>query len=116
MFDDLVATVYLIKTNPNAIPPPPPEGTNPGYNEILDNPRPSKIDNYLKYYDTAFLIDDSGSMKADNKWTELNNALIGISNTAIDYDADGIELFFLNSDNKFVFKDEIRGVQVRTFD
>lgn len=55
-------------------------------------------------------------MKEDNKWTELNNAIISISNTAIDYDADGIDLFFLNSDEKFVSKDELKGVQVRSSD
>lgn len=109
-YDDLVATVQLFKTNPNQIPPLPPPDTNPGYNEVLDLPRPSTIDNYLKFYDTVFLIDDSGSMANDNKWTELNNALIGISGTAIDYDADGIDLYFLNSNDKFKFRDEIHGV------
>lgn len=109
-YDDLVATIQLFKTNPNPIPPPPPKDTNPGYNDVLDLPRPSTLDNYLKFYDTVFLIDDSGSMKNDNKWTELNNALIGISGTAIDYDADGIDLYFLNSNNKFKFREEIHGV------
>lgn len=109
-YDDLVATVQLFKTNPNPIPPPPPKDTNPGYNDVLDLPRPSTIDNYLKFYDTVFLIDDSGSMANDSKWTELNNALIGISGTAIDYDADGIDLYFLNSNNKFKFREEIHGV------
>lgn len=110
-YDDLVATVQLFKTNPNQIPPPPPPDTNSGYPDVLDLPRPSTIDNYLKFYDTVFLIDDSPSMAEGSKWTELNNALIGISGTAIDYDADGIDLYFLNSNDKFKFRDEIHGVE-----
>ncbi|KAJ7060956.1 hypothetical protein C8F01DRAFT_1141397 [Mycena amicta] len=110
-YEDLSATVFFVKTNPNPIPPPPPPGTQKNYNKILDLPRPSTLENYLKRYDTVFLIDDSGSMEALGKWEELTDALIAISSTAIDYSADSIDIFFLNSERKFVFKDEIKGIQ-----
>jgi hypothetical protein len=34
--------------NPNQDPPPPPPNTMPGYNDLLDIKRPSKIENYMK--------------------------------------------------------------------
>ncbi|KAF8636271.1 hypothetical protein AX16_011041 [Volvariella volvacea WC 439] len=110
-FDDAVVTVHLVKTNPNPIPPPPPDNVIPGYNPVLDRPRPSTLDNYLKAYDVVFLLDDSGSMKGD-RWTEARNALDGLANYIIDkgWDSDGIDLRFLNSNNLFQFKD-ITGVQ-----
>jgi len=34
---------------------------------------------------------------AGQKWQECCNALIGIANKAIDYDTDGIEIYYLNA-------------------
>lgn len=42
------------------------------------------------------LIDDSGSM-AGSRWTETRDALKTITPTCTAYDADGIDIFFLNS-------------------
>jgi hypothetical protein len=47
------------------------------------------------------------------KWQECVQAVIGIANTAIDNDQDGIDIYFLNSDNVFKVKDEVHGVTVR---
>ena len=90
-----------------------------------------------RYYDTVFLIDDSGSVRSPvffspfssilktifyflqmgegnpTKWQECVQAVIGIANTAIDNDQDGIDIYFLNSDNVFKMKDEVHGVTVR---
>ncbi|TFK34501.1 hypothetical protein BDQ12DRAFT_689699 [Crucibulum laeve] len=111
-FDDSVVTIHLVKTNPNAIPPPPPPNVIKPYNPVLDRPRPSKLENYLKQYDVVFLIDDSGSMQGD-RWTEARNALDGLANYIIDngWDSDGIDLRFLNSNDLFRFKGEVNGVQ-----
>jgi len=76
-----VVIVNVVKSNPNKIPPPPPANVIKPYNPILDLPRPSKLENYLKYvhttyspipfllltilrrqYDVSFLIDDSPSV------------------------------------------------------
>jgi len=110
-FDDAVVTVHLVKTNPNPIPPPPPDHVIKGYNPVLDLPRPSTLDNYLREYDVVFLLDDSGSMQGE-RWTEAKNALDGLANYVIDkgWDSDGIDLRFLNSTNRFAFSD-INGVQ-----
>ncbi|KIJ46262.1 hypothetical protein M422DRAFT_778531 [Sphaerobolus stellatus SS14] len=121
-YDDMIVTVqmtYLPPIDlsnepgpPNPKPPPPPAGTHPGYNPAMDYPRPKTIENYLKYYDTIFLIDDSGSMAEGNprKWDQLKKALIDLANTAIDHDTDGIDMYFLNSNDVFKMKDQIRNV------
>jgi len=111
-FDDAVVTIHVVKTNPNPIPPPPPDNVIKPYNPILDLPRPSTLENYLREYDVTFLIDDSGSMAEENRWVEARNALDGLSSYVIDsgFDANGIDLCFLNSNNKFLFKDEVRDV------
>ncbi|KAG8763520.1 hypothetical protein FRC12_008520 [Ceratobasidium sp. 428] len=50
-------------------------------------------------YDTQFLIDDSGSM-AGSRWIEARDALMGVAREALRYDADGIEVYFLNAEQK----------------
>lgn len=127
IFDDMELTVSLVYNpranvffdepdNSNPDPPPPPPETKPGYNPLLDIKRPSTILNYLTFYDTVFLIDDSASMAEDRptKWQQCVEAVIEIANTAIDYDADGIDIYFLNSDSIFKMKDEVRGVTVKS--
>lgn len=112
-FDDAVVTIHLVKTNPNPIPPPPPKDVIPGYNPVLDRPRPSTLSNYFRAYDVIFLIDDSGSMQGD-RWREASQALNNLSNWIIDngWDSDGIELRFLNSNTLFSYRQEfVNGVQ-----
>jgi uncharacterized protein YegL len=53
----------------------------------------------LTQIDTVFLIDDSGSM-AGRSWRETAKALATITPIVTEYDADGIEIFFLNSKNE----------------
>ncbi|KAF8074655.1 hypothetical protein FPV67DRAFT_1408199 [Lyophyllum atratum] len=111
-YDDSVLTIHVVKINPNEIPPKVPDNVIPGYNPVLDLPRPSKFENYLRQYDVSFLIDDSGSMADENRWVEARNALDGLANVVIDsgFDADGIDMSFLNSNDKFLFKNEIQSV------
>jgi hypothetical protein len=88
-----------------------------------------------RYYDTVFLIDDSGSVRhlasspmrclethiyavqmsegSPTKWQQCTQAVIEIADKAIDNDTDGIDIYFLNSDTIFRMKDEIRGITVR---
>jgi uncharacterized protein YegL len=110
-FDDAVVTVHLVKTNPNPIPPKPDDNVIKGYNPVLDRPRPSTLENYLRAFDVVFLLDDSGSMQGE-RWTEAKNALDGLANYIIErgWDSDGIDLCFLNSTNLFQFKD-LTGIQ-----
>ncbi|KAF8879941.1 hypothetical protein BD779DRAFT_1550438 [Infundibulicybe gibba] len=96
--------------NPKPDPPKPPTYVKPGYNDSLDRKRESTIENYLRYYDTVFLIDDSGSMnEATNsgitKWVECINALDGIAGKAVIYDDDGIEYYFFNNVQVIKLKD-----------
>ncbi|KAJ7055070.1 hypothetical protein C8F01DRAFT_1030597 [Mycena amicta] len=57
----------------------------------------------LRKYDTVILVDDSGSMvlpgsKRDRtRWFEAGEALETLAETAQQYDADGIDIYFLNS-------------------
>jgi hypothetical protein len=107
-YDDLVVTIHVVKINPNPIPPPPPDNVIKPYNPILDLPRPSKFENYLRAYDVSFIIDDSGSMADENRWVEARNALNGLANVVIDsgFDSDGIDLTFLNSTEKLRFSSD----------
>ncbi|KAG9089352.1 hypothetical protein FRC06_001591 [Ceratobasidium sp. 370] len=52
----------------------------------------------LGRYDTQFLIDDSRSMTGP-RWEEARDALAGLAKTALKYDDDGVEIFFLNAVN-----------------
>lgn len=53
---------------------------------------------FLSTFDTVFLIDDSGSM-AGKSWAEVKSALRSITPTCTSHDADGIDVFFLNTLN-----------------
>ncbi|KAH8834497.1 hypothetical protein DL96DRAFT_1580767 [Flagelloscypha sp. PMI_526] len=75
---------------------PAPGTTNPGFNDVLDMPRPDSIDAYLSNYDIIFIIDDSSSMRGA-RWAEVRRALLQLSKEAMQYDADGMDVVFLNS-------------------
>ncbi|KAG8703156.1 hypothetical protein FRC09_004320 [Ceratobasidium sp. 395] len=64
----------------------------------LDMDREYALEQLMKY-DTQFLIDDSGSM-AGSRWIEARDALMGIAKEALQHDADGIEVYFLNAEQK----------------
>ncbi|KAF2430854.1 hypothetical protein EJ08DRAFT_649406 [Tothia fuscella] len=51
---------------------------------------------FLSTFDTAFLIDDSGSM-AGRSWRETAKALEAITPICTAHDADGIDIYFLNA-------------------
>src|ERR1700760_359372 len=56
---------------------------------------------FLRSFDTVFLIDDSGSM-VGRSWRETKDALAAIAPICTSYDADGIDMYFLNTkDNPF---------------
>ncbi|KAK1225921.1 hypothetical protein PQX77_011118 [Marasmius sp. AFHP31] len=46
--------------------------------------------------DIVFIVDDSDSMEG-SRWQEVRQALVGITQTCADLDADGFDLFFLNN-------------------
>lgn len=48
-------------------------------------------------YDTVIIVDDSSSM-AGPLWFEAREALAGVAQLAAKYDADGIDICFLNSE------------------
>ncbi|KAJ7075657.1 hypothetical protein B0H15DRAFT_866232 [Mycena belliarum] len=55
----------------------------------------------LRDYDTVILVDDSGSMRRRgtskaSRWEEAGKALQALADVAKDYDADGIDIHFLN--------------------
>ena len=55
---------------------------------------------FLRTFDTIFLIDDSGSMAGSN-WRETGKALEAITPICTSHDADGIDIYFLNHTNSF---------------
>ncbi|EDR12657.1 uncharacterized protein LACBIDRAFT_292698 [Laccaria bicolor S238N-H82] len=78
---------------------PAPGTTNPGFNDTLDLPRPSSMAEYMTNYHIIFVIDDSSSMRGQ-RWTEVRLALTELSKEAMQYDADGMEICFLNSQKR----------------
>lgn len=52
---------------------------------------------FLRTFDTVFIIDDSASMEAYTRWSDTRSALETIANIATKYDSDGIDIHFLNS-------------------
>ncbi|KAF4613110.1 hypothetical protein D9613_011187 [Agrocybe pediades] len=75
---------------------PVPGTVQSGYDVHLDLPRPRFMDEYLDNYNIIFVVDDSGSMSGD-KWRQVREALSQIGNEAMQYDADGVDICFLNS-------------------
>ncbi|KAI1139582.1 hypothetical protein F5Y05DRAFT_327546 [Hypoxylon sp. FL0543] len=51
---------------------------------------------FLKEFNTIFLIDDSLSMKAENRWQETQQAVSAILPICMEHDEDGIDVYFLN--------------------
>jgi uncharacterized protein YegL len=49
----------------------------------------------LRKFDTVIIVDDSGSMQGA-LWAEARDALASLAETAAKYDADGIDVYFLN--------------------
>ncbi|KNF02329.1 hypothetical protein PSTG_04532 [Puccinia striiformis f. sp. tritici PST-78] len=78
---------------PPSGPPPPSTNQAPTYGHQF---QPGVEDPLamLSRYDTVILVDDSGSMEMF--WDETRDALIGVVEKAIQYDSDGIDLFFFN--------------------
>ncbi|KAI5837916.1 hypothetical protein DFP73DRAFT_531376 [Morchella snyderi] len=52
---------------------------------------------FLRSFDTVFIIDDSASMEAFTRWSDTRIALETIATIATKYDTDGIDIHFLNS-------------------
>lgn len=58
---------------------------------------------FLRSFDTVFLIDDSGSM-AGRSWKETGKALEVIAPICTKRDADGIDIYFLNHPDSSIYK------------
>ncbi|KAH0525272.1 hypothetical protein TsFJ059_007662 [Trichoderma semiorbis] len=54
---------------------------------------------FLSYFDTVFVIDDSGSMTGKS-WEEVAGVLRAITPICTAHDKDGIDLYFLNHQSK----------------
>ncbi|PLW13441.1 hypothetical protein PCASD_20527 [Puccinia coronata f. sp. avenae] len=75
-------------------PGPPPPSANPSGYQNQFQPGAEDPLAMLSRYDTVILVDDSGSMEMF--WDETRDALIGVVEKAVQYDSDGIDLFFFN--------------------
>lgn len=62
---------------------------------------------FLRKFDTIFIIDDSGSMQVNerpdgsigpSRWEEARDAVCGVVELASNYDDDGVDVYFLNSE------------------
>lgn len=57
---------------------------------------------FLSDFDTVFLIDDSGSMYGE-RWDQTRTALEAIVPICTTHDADGIDIYFLNTEDSSKF-------------
>ena len=88
--------------------PPPPRQPSPApsASSAMSNPSITSPEDpyaFLSSFDTVFLIDDSGSM-AGSSWRETKKALLAISPICAAHDANGIDVYFLNSRNSDDFR------------
>ena len=67
---------------------------------------------FLGQFDTVFLVDDSGSM-AGRGWRETSRALEQITPICTKWDADGIDIFFLNAPQQDHFSNVRSAEQVQ---
>jgi uncharacterized protein YegL len=58
---------------------------------------------FLRIFDIVFVIDDSGSMYGSS-WRETREALAAITSICTERDSDGIDIYFLNHQDKPEFK------------
>lgn len=77
--------------SPRIAPAPIPEATSARSSLSIDDRY-----SFLRSFDTVFLIDDSGSM-VGRSWRETKEALAAITPICTSYDADGIDMYFLNT-------------------
>lgn len=82
---------------------PPPYSAEPTRPADLTSPMPMQVGDdspyaFLREFDTVFLIDDSGIMLG-RSWRETAAALSAIAPICTVYDADGIDIYFLNHRN-----------------
>ncbi|KAJ4859032.1 hypothetical protein T069G_07299 [Trichoderma breve] len=76
--------------------------SNPYDSKAPVNPFDSPDDDpfaFLSYFDTVFVIDDSGSMTGKS-WEEVAGVLRAITPICTTHDKDGIDLYFLNHKSK----------------
>lgn len=92
-------------TPPTQPTPPAPAGSSNGIvakfqaHPIIKRRTELRVDNdpyaFLRKFDTVFLIDDSGSM-AGSRWRETCNALSQLLDIVLEYDEDGVDMYFIN--------------------
>ncbi|KAL4742165.1 hypothetical protein BDV11DRAFT_181206 [Aspergillus similis] len=60
---------------------------------------PDTAYSFLNTFDTVFLVDDSTSMRGE-RWREAEDAIAAIAPICTHYDADGVDIYFLNHRNR----------------
>lgn len=79
---------YTSSTNTTSAPPAAPSSSA----GVIPN---DTAYSFLSTFDTVFLVDDSTSMRG-GRWREAENAIAAIAPICTHYDADGIDIYFLN--------------------
>lgn len=90
---------------PNAPEAPPSytAATSPGISQVASPTSDDDKYDFLRSFDTIFVIDDSGSM-AGRRWDETQEALETITPICTQYDADGIDIYFFNHPDSSYYK------------
>jgi uncharacterized protein YegL len=88
---------------PPAYTPGPAQDTHAATSAPATNIEEDDPYDFLRSFDTVFLIDDSGSM-AGRSWRETAKALEMIAPICTQRDADGIDIYFLNHPDSSLYK------------
>ncbi|CAN9122888.1 unnamed protein product [Alternaria alternata] len=88
---------------PPAYTPSPTQNDHVAISAPANGPLDDDPYDFLRTFDTVFLIDDSGSM-AGRSWRETAKALEMIAPICTQRDADGIDIYFLNHPDSSLYK------------
>ncbi|CAN9100968.1 unnamed protein product [Alternaria sp. RS040] len=88
---------------PPAYTPSPTQNDHVAISASATGPLDDDPYDFLRTFDTVFLIDDSGSM-AGRSWRETAKALEMIAPICTQRDADGIDIYFLNHPDSSLYK------------
>jgi len=87
---------------PPAYTPSPTQNDHVAISAPANGPLDDDPYDFLRTFDTVFLIDDSGSM-AGRSWRETAKALEMIAPICTQRDADGIDIYFLNHPDSSIY-------------
>lgn len=104
---------YVPPSSTSSVPPwswGPPDRRFPALPTLFDGDLES-----LKHYDLVFIVCDSPTMNQNGKWQQCGDLLSQLAQVAMEYDSDGVEIHFLNTESErsartFTTEEDVRAM------